>query len=79
MLPQNEELETLWVKNAAEDVMIKEKEAPAEKINILLPAEALINNVHIRNREYIELMGSFGGIYIANGEYQNALIFTTIY
>lgn len=75
MLPQNEELETLWVKNAAGDVMIKEKEAPADKINILLPAEALINNVHIRNREYIELMGSFGGIYIANGEYQNALNF----
>lgn len=75
MLTQNEALETLWVKNAAKDVEIKENETAANKINVLVPAEALINNAHIRNREYIELMGSFGGIYIANGEYQNALNF----
>lgn len=65
--------ETLWVKNIADDILIKENETAVDKINILPLAEAVLNNTRIRNMEYIELFGNISAVYLANGEYKRAL------
>lgn len=73
MTPPDEHRETMWVKNVAKDLLIKEDETALDKMDMLLVAEALKNNVHIRNIEYLELFGYISTVYLSNGEYQTAL------
>lgn len=68
-----DELETMWIKNIFDDVLLETDEVAADKIDILPLAEAMVKNAHIRNIEYIKLWGGVLAVYIANGEYRKAL------
>lgn len=73
MVVPDETQETIWVKNAAADILIKGNETALDKTDILPVAEALWNNAHIRNMEYLELFGYISAVYLFNGEYKTAL------